>query len=450
LKHIFYFEKFGFTKKQAEAILEIKLRQLTSLEHDKLKNEEKELFELIDKLKKILGEEKEILKVSTILKPDEFETIKYNIYSNIIYATKTNDVDVLNGVSSADLLNIQQHVMGTKLLGSPQKVIAADVNNSGTVTIDDVNMLRDFVLGNRKSFNGRLWRFIKSNYVFADPKVPFPYDTTRYYPSLYSSLNSQDFIGIKLGDVNDSWSNTIARVGAAGQLVLSLPTIGANEGQEVLVPITATQAQDVAAFQFTFGFDATKAEYKGIVAGSLSDVEAVQDKSGAIRVLWLGSGNAEVKENDVLFYVKLKVNGATPLSINGAIIENEATDNNLNRLELVPVTGSIVMGKVTALSTSNPSIYLNCYPNPFADETMVTYHLPKASEVSIVLKKCTWSGVQTFHYLPNRRQTCVQVISQRIGLRYLLPGGNNQWGYPTNQVGDRVNCFSFLILKANL
>jgi DNA gyrase subunit A len=55
--------KFGFTKKQAEAILEVKLRQLTSLEHDKLKKEEAELIELIEKLKKILADEKEIFKI---------------------------------------------------------------------------------------------------------------------------------------------------------------------------------------------------------------------------------------------------------------------------------------------------------------------------------------------------------------------------------------------------
>lgn len=56
-------KKFGFTKKQAEAVLETKLRQLTSLEQDKLKKEEQELLELIDKLKKILADEKEILKI---------------------------------------------------------------------------------------------------------------------------------------------------------------------------------------------------------------------------------------------------------------------------------------------------------------------------------------------------------------------------------------------------
>jgi DNA gyrase subunit A len=53
-------KKFDLSKKQADAILEITLKQLTSLEHEKLKKEEKDLIELIAKLKKILDDEKEI------------------------------------------------------------------------------------------------------------------------------------------------------------------------------------------------------------------------------------------------------------------------------------------------------------------------------------------------------------------------------------------------------
>tara|TARA_Y100000034_G_scaffold125949_1_gene176452 strand:- start:2494 stop:5076 length:2583 start_codon:yes stop_codon:yes gene_type:complete len=56
-------KKFKFSKKQVEAILETKLRQLTSLEHDKLKKEEKELLAKIKELKAILNDEKEILKI---------------------------------------------------------------------------------------------------------------------------------------------------------------------------------------------------------------------------------------------------------------------------------------------------------------------------------------------------------------------------------------------------
>ncbi len=55
--------KYKLSEKQSEAILEMRLHQITSLEYGKLKDEEKELIELIQKLKKILGDEKEILKL---------------------------------------------------------------------------------------------------------------------------------------------------------------------------------------------------------------------------------------------------------------------------------------------------------------------------------------------------------------------------------------------------
>jgi DNA gyrase subunit A len=56
-------KKYNLSKKQAEAILEISLKQLTALERGKLEKEEKELKELIAALKKILGDESEILKL---------------------------------------------------------------------------------------------------------------------------------------------------------------------------------------------------------------------------------------------------------------------------------------------------------------------------------------------------------------------------------------------------
>ncbi len=55
--------KFKLTKKQADAILEITLKSLTALEREKLEKEFKDLKELIERLKKILGDEKEILKI---------------------------------------------------------------------------------------------------------------------------------------------------------------------------------------------------------------------------------------------------------------------------------------------------------------------------------------------------------------------------------------------------
>ncbi|MEK6914884.1 MAG: DNA gyrase subunit A [Nanoarchaeota archaeon] len=67
-------KKYKFSEKQAEAILEITLRQLTSLERERLQKEEKDLEELIIKFKKILGDEKEIYK---LIKKD-LEELKTN------------------------------------------------------------------------------------------------------------------------------------------------------------------------------------------------------------------------------------------------------------------------------------------------------------------------------------------------------------------------------------
>lgn len=56
-------KKFKFSDRQVKAILEMRLSQLTRLESDKLRDEEKVLKETITYLKKILGSEQEILGV---------------------------------------------------------------------------------------------------------------------------------------------------------------------------------------------------------------------------------------------------------------------------------------------------------------------------------------------------------------------------------------------------
>jgi DNA gyrase subunit A len=56
-------ERYSLTDKQVDAILEMKLHQITTLEYEKLTSEQKDLLEIIEKLKKILSDEKEILKI---------------------------------------------------------------------------------------------------------------------------------------------------------------------------------------------------------------------------------------------------------------------------------------------------------------------------------------------------------------------------------------------------
>jgi DNA gyrase subunit A len=55
-------ERFGFTKMQAEAILDMRLSRLTGLEREKIEKEHKELLELIEELEDILKSKENILR----------------------------------------------------------------------------------------------------------------------------------------------------------------------------------------------------------------------------------------------------------------------------------------------------------------------------------------------------------------------------------------------------
>ena len=91
---------------------------------------------------------------------------------------------LLNGVTSFDLILIGKHVLGTRLLDSPFKIIAADVDRSGHISTLDIIKLRKLILNiDQQLPNGNTsWRFIDASYVFPDPSNPF----MGYFPEIYN------------------------------------------------------------------------------------------------------------------------------------------------------------------------------------------------------------------------------------------------------------------------
>src|SRR5699024_1585356 len=56
-------EQFKLTERQAQAILDMRLRRLTGLERDKIESEYNELIAYIDELKAILADEEKLLQL---------------------------------------------------------------------------------------------------------------------------------------------------------------------------------------------------------------------------------------------------------------------------------------------------------------------------------------------------------------------------------------------------
>lgn len=129
--------------------------------------------------------------------------------SYTIAPVKTNDVTITSGITTLDYHLIRAHVLGAAYLGTPYKVIAADMNFTGVISAADALMVRSLVLGNLVYPSNRLWQFASSDFPFPSPLTPFPFDKTRSYINLNQPQINQDFIGIKMGDVNNSWNPSI-------------------------------------------------------------------------------------------------------------------------------------------------------------------------------------------------------------------------------------------------
>ena len=95
--------------------------------------------------------------------------------------------------------------MGVQPLNSPYKMIAADVNQSGTITTLDMILIRRLILGVDQAFSQTSsWRFVPADYDFPVPENPF---AGGGFPELFSFPELKrdtivHFIGIKSGDVN--------------------------------------------------------------------------------------------------------------------------------------------------------------------------------------------------------------------------------------------------------
>ena len=114
--------------------------------------------------------------------------------------------DYHNGVTTIDIVLIQRHILGIADLDSPYKMIAADVSNSESISAVDLIILRKLILGVYDAFpDSGSWTFIDEEHQFVDMENPWmaPFNETYEINSLDNDMNV-NFIGVKMGDVNNS------------------------------------------------------------------------------------------------------------------------------------------------------------------------------------------------------------------------------------------------------
>ncbi|MEM9921326.1 MAG: T9SS type A sorting domain-containing protein [Bacteroidota bacterium] len=298
------------------------------------------------------------------------------------------NINPLNGISTYDLVLISKHVLGIELLNSPYKRIAADVNKSGSISAFDLVDLRKLILYIDTEFqNNTSWRFVASDYVFAS-NDPFG----EVFPEIFQidDLNKDEqvnFVAVKIGDVNGS-ANANQAIGsetrnAVGDLTFKTRDIAMKAGNTYKLAIASENFTDVTGFQFSMNFDMELVEFVGIEAGGL---KGLSDANFGTKLLHKGvltsswNDRVGVDHEGAVFQIHLRAKR------DGRLSDVLRIGSDYTAAEAYKSSAELLNVDLVFVSDNRDAFtLLQNIPNPFKDETVIGFVLPKAGAASVTI-----------------------------------------------------------------
>ncbi len=284
--------------------------------------------------------------------------------------------DYLNGVSTLDLVMIQRHILQIELLKDGYAVVAADANKDDKVTSSDLSEIRKLILGINNAYtNNGSWRFLDKNKIFADPMRPWPLDEKLFITDLNHKMTNQNFVAVKVGDVNNSAVSNANGTSTESRSTsyLSAEDVMTVPGELINVPLSL-DLKNVHGFQFNLRVK--EATLEGILIGNepLSSSYIAQQKDGSYLISW--NGNNPIDGNH-LITLQLAANQAKPVS---QLID--VTSTGLNAEVYAGENMETSKLSLRFAGTDRFELFQN-EPNPFAEKTNITFQLPEAGEATL-------------------------------------------------------------------
>ncbi len=297
----------------------------------------------------------------------------YSFYDNPEWMNYTitpeKDGDDLNGVSTLDILYIQKHILGLQELSSPYKMIAADINADEKITGIDIVELRKLVLGVYSELpQTDSWVFAEKAAIM-NPDSPWPFVQEINLYGLDQNFINEDFIAIKVGDVNESVTANLA----------NLETENRNEEPvDIHLSLEDNQIQfragsnfdNVHGFQFVLkGAINIKEVIPAALQIGLQHFASSRDR---IACSFDSKEMITVSEGDLLF------------SLNILAIKDEiAIENKLISPE-VYLGNSLEVNSLNLVLDELVRVYsIKNKPNPFNESTEITFSLPRDEKATI-------------------------------------------------------------------
>jgi len=298
----------------------------------------------------------------------------YAFEDNLMYqnydVSPFKDNGHLNGVSTLDVVLIQRHILGLQVLDSGYKLIAADVNNDEAVSGTDLVELRKLILGIYSSLpTNTSWRFADSGTPMSTTN-PWPFAEKISLASLDTDMMDETFIGIKIGDVNNSViasaASTAVDTRSSKNIELIINTL--ENGQ---VEIKAGNNFDnIYGYQFSL---ATTATLQNVTAGALNvSTENFGVFNNSVSTSFANATALSVEAGETLF--TLTFDSKTDIALTD-MVSSEAYGNNFEIFGIELRDGQ---------STNEYALMQN-EPNPFSETTTITFTIPNSDNVTLTV-----------------------------------------------------------------
>jgi hypothetical protein len=287
--------------------------------------------------------------------------------------------DFKNGVSTLDLVLLQRQLIQGQTLKSPLQMLAADIDNSGTISIRDLLELRKLVINLTPKFEKNTsWRFIPTHFIFPDSsnpwKTPFPEEIN--FPAIFKDTTAS-FTAVKIGDLSgDAPLNQVPGVQfrrevSPWHLFYSVTENPTN--REFLVSFFFNEKNKPDGFQSTIQWNPRFLNNVSFIPGSLTaDYVNIEAERGLLNV-----SAEKLTDDGVLFSLLFSADNPSfndPYLANNVLSPEAYKESQIFPLNLVKLPLEKEMFRVY------PAV-----PNPFSGETVISFYLPQSTFTEMVI-----------------------------------------------------------------
>ena len=303
--------------------------------------------------------------------------------------TPTKNINHRNGVTVLDIIDLRSHLLFIDTFNTPYQYIAADVNRNGGVTVFDLIILQQMVLEAIDEFpQNNSWDFLPADYTFdyASQALNYTYPQSILVNDLNADELMVDFIGVKIGDTNESNNPSLISNGNSPWQIKDR-SVAAGEIIEVSVRTSVEQA--LLGYEAGLNFDPIFLELQ-----TVTGVTDYQVEDGELKMLWYtedaqNQASNITPETDL---ITLRFLAHTDLNRISEAINFDTPNARQLAYDAERVERTIdwtftdaVVTDIKSFDQYAPKIY----PNPFNEQTFFTFELTRMTPVALEIYDLT-------------------------------------------------------------